>query len=555
MNVFMRAVPRDDDTFKVDLDTLLVLHIFNLCNNSEAVLNVVYTVPLDNADYIFNIGQVRCVFKDVSQVPRETTYCTWPLVVDRSITVAGLCSVSRHLIKSSNEDSIKDLLGYKESCLIASCEASWWTKFCEIEVIAAVKDLIKTIKCNGKIYIPVELSRFEKLLSQPVRMHNIYKAAREQNNDKQLPSGTPVNRLNLCHSFAEGCKVTLSDMLLHPCFEIIFGIMGTIMFKSLFPLVAQWFRAVNVRNKLLKFATDVDLLDVGTVIFKLTAQTSAFHSEIKCYTRPKISTKQEYVAQALRFVRKDLKLKVRNDIEPFGFDVEFDWEQLPPDVSPESGALPENRAGRKREQLENLARAVIKLSKGKRHRIVDFCSGSGHLGILLAALLPDCHIILIENKEMSMARAEERVAKLNLSNVTLLQCNVDYFECEFDVGVSLHACNVATDLVIQTCIDNRAHFVCCPCCYGGIQDCHRVSYPRSDELRSIKRGYYFSIAHAADQTHDDENMKTKQGFLCMDVIDTDRKLHAEKLGYTVYLGKLQPVTCTVKNNLLVGIYR
>ena len=43
---------------------------------------------------------------------------------------------------------------------------------------------------------------------------------------------------------------------------------------------------------------------------------------------------------------------------------------------------------------------------------------------------------------------------------------MDYFNGAFDIGVSLHACGVATDLVIQKCIQNSASFVSCPCCYG-----------------------------------------------------------------------------------------
>lgn len=40
----------------------------------------------------------------------------------------------------------------------------------------------------------------------------------------------------------------------------------------------------------------------------------------------------------------------------------------------------------------------------------------------------------------------------------------------------------------------------------------------------------------------------------MDIVDNDRKCFAEDCGYQVHLGKLQPVTYTSKNNLLVGIY-
>lgn len=207
-------------------------------------------------------------------------------------------------------------------------------------------------------------------------------------------------------------------------------------------------------------------------------------------------------------------------------------------------------------------RATVKLSEaGSETRrvsdvIVDFCSGSGHLGLLLAVLLPKCSVILVENKERSLSRAQERVKILNLRNVTLLQCNLDYFRANFDIGVSLHACGVATDLVIKSCINNSAHFVCCPCCYGGIRNCDVITYPRSKVFQGTGLEYreYLCLAHAADQTHDNNNAKTKQGYFCMDVVDTDRKLYAVENGYEVVLGKLQPDSCTPKNNLLVGVW-
>ena len=61
----------------------------------------------------------------------------------------------------------------------------------------------------------------------------------------------------------------------------------------------------------------------------------------------------------------------------------------------------------------------------------------------------------------------------------LLLGNLDYFTGSFDIGVSVHACGVATDLVLKMCLDNRADFVSCPCCYGKVQENHVLSYPRS----------------------------------------------------------------------------
>ena len=59
------------------------------------------------------------------------------------------------------------------------------------------------------------------------------------------------------------------------------------------------------------------------------------------------------------------------------------------------------------------------------------------------------------------------------------------------------------------------------------------------------------LGHAADQTEFAAPL-VSQGRLCMNLVDTDRALVARENGYHVTLCSLQPLTCTPKNNLLVG---
>ncbi|KAL5012843.1 hypothetical protein ScPMuIL_011394 [Solemya velum] len=185
--------------------------------------------------------------------------------------------------------------------------------------------------------------------------------------------------------------------------------------------------------------------------------------------------------------------------------------------------------------------------------IVDFCSGGGHLGIITAYLLPRCHVYLIENKEESLMRAKCRVDKLKLTNVTLYQSNQDYFDGKFDIGIGLHACGVATDMVLQQCIQNRASFVICPCCYGGVQNTHLMSYPRSLLFQNSKIEYkeFKTLGHVADMTEVNTAVE-EEGKYCMNLVDTDRLSLAKENGYTVRLTSLQPLSCTPKNNLLIG---
>eukprot|EP00063_Salmo_salar_P075430 XP_014050265.1 PREDICTED: glutathione S-transferase C-terminal domain-containing protein-like [Salmo salar] len=71
---------------------------------------------------------------------------------------------------------------------------------------------------------------------------------------------------------------------------------------------------------------------------------------------------------------------------------------------------------------------------GPGDTVEDFCSGGGHVGIILAHTLPDCQVILIENKEESLVRGKVRSAELGLTNIGFIQANLDYFTGPFHIG-------------------------------------------------------------------------------------------------------------------------
>ncbi len=78
---------------------------------------------------------------------------------------------------------------------------------------------------------------------------------------------------------------------------------------------------------------------------------------------------------------------------------------------------------KKCQQLESMALEVVEIySEGDV--IVDFCSGGGHLAILLAYLLPTSTVYLVENKEQSLRRAMQRVDSLGLKNCRFFQVYV-----------------------------------------------------------------------------------------------------------------------------------
>ncbi|KAJ3649721.1 hypothetical protein Zmor_021446 [Zophobas morio] len=501
----------------------------------------------------------RVTFEIIETFPEVASYCVWPVIVQDNYVIAGLCSVARQMIKHSEHKKVKKLLGFRDACLMACSESSIWTKFCEVDMVSTIKSILLNPSSyfDGNVLkLPQDMSRFEYHMGQPVRMHNIYKVAREQSNDKAIKSSIPIDKLDLHHTFGEGPFMTLSDIILFSCTEIFLALCPEDRLREKLPLTINWFNTMKEKNvNKMKFSLDALGNDVTTIVVPDIVKQSLYTANPGRYKPEKrIYTKQKDITNSLRIINNN-HIEIANSLYPYGDDVPFDWSKIPSEANPTSGALPENRAYRKCDQLENLAKAVIKLVGSKECRIVDFCSGSGHLGILLAYLLPKCTIILVENKELSLVRAKERILKMNLTNIIILQSNLDYFIGSYDIGVSLHACGVATDLVIQNCIKNKAHFVCCPCCYGGIHDCYHLTYPRSVQYQNLNMDHkdYLTLAHAADQTHDPNNRKTTQGFICMDAIDTDRRLYAESCGYEVHLGKLQPFSCTNKNNLLVGI--
>ncbi|KAF2361921.1 Methyltransferase domain, partial [Trinorchestia longiramus] len=230
------------------------------------------------------------------------------------------------------------------------------------------------------------------------------------------------------------------------------------------------------------------------------------------------------------------------------------WSEYPIAVHPQEGSLPPSRLQRKCQQLENVVCAVSGLVK-PGHKIVDFCAGGGHVGLLIAYKFPDISVLMVENKVSSLKRAKIRAQRLKLTNVEFYQCNLHYFDSPFDVGVCLHACGQATDMVLEKCYRHQAAFVCVPCCYGSVKPNPGLQYPRSLRFQQLLPEVldYLTLCHAADQTHGADHPSTAQGQLCMRFVDGDRLMHAQQLGYRTSLYLMVPPSCSPKNHILVGI--
>ncbi|XP_076237480.1 glutathione S-transferase, C-terminal domain containing [Calliopsis andreniformis] len=541
------------------IETIITLFIVKYCNSKINIKFVTSKQKPRERAYTIDISGFLYEVLDPSKIPYTAKSCELPIiVVNKTSCIAGLCAILRQIIKEVTAEYPKHycrkLLGFKDSCLTACSEASAWTKFCEVDLILTLKFL----QANNAVQkeLPCSMVRFEQHMSQPVRLHNLYKYAMSKKfSDEKVVilDGTRLPE----HTYAKGSYATLADIIIFVCTHILLTVFSSKITLKLLPLTAKWYKKMIedeiIVNCLecLPLVKNQDLIEFDYILPEVPDHTLFKNESNRHKPRSRVYTKQEDVEQSLELFRT-LNIKAELDLKPFGAELNLDWSTVPYDATPEGGSLPPTRLKKKQEQLQNMCKPVIKLAK-TGNIIVDFCSGSGHLGILVAYLLPQCTVILLENKEESLNRAKERVKKLQLKNVKFYQCNLDYFKGDFDIGMSLHACGVATDLVIQQCVRKRAIFVCCPCCYGSLRDCHHLTYPRSNIFKQMDQAKYTILSHAADQTHDEQNVKTKQGYECMAIIDTDRKLQAEQFGYRVYLSKFVPTTCTPKNHILVGI--
>jgi len=230
----------------------------------------------------------------------------------------------------------------------------------------------------------------------------------------------------------------------------------------------------------------------------------------------------------------------------------IDWPTLPRGVGPRWGGLPTGRLERKRRQLEALLAVIQPLARRPSH-VVDFGSSSGHVGLPLAYLLPQCQVTLLDMKPVPLEIARRRVCEAALQNVrTVCGAASDCAE-HFDLGVGLHVCGDGTDHVLEQCLRHRAAYVLCPCDLGELQR-SPLSYPRSERFAGvIGREDFNRLARAADWTN--WNFEDEKGKLAREVsgwLALDRNLLARQHGYRTRLFSIDPAHAGLKSVILAG---
>ncbi|DAZ98359.1 TPA: hypothetical protein N0F65_000678 [Lagenidium giganteum] len=232
------------------------------------------------------------------------------------------------------------------------------------------------------------------------------------------------------------------------------------------------------------------------------------------------------------------------------------WEELPAGIHPRDGKLPPQRIRTKRLQVDNLAVFLRQILR-PGDVVVEFCAGSGYVALPLACLFPECTFVLLDMKKPSLDIAEERIAAAGLKNVEIFCGLIDEYDKPFDVGIALHACGEATDMVMDQCLRAQAAFVLAPCCVGKIK-LSALDYPRSNALTQLlSRTEYEVMAKAADfghvnhaMCHSSVNVARRR---CKTILESDRNQRAAEQQYQTFMCVMHPHDVTPKNDILVGI--
>lgn len=353
------------------------------------------------------------------------------LELDGRHFVVGLCSVLRgicRLMKITASGTLAtQLLGHKENCLMSPSEVSLWTSLCEREMISCAELLRSS---SGEVQVPLDMVKLEHDLGNPLRIHNVYKIARDKKKDKSIKSGSVVD---LEHKYCHGDEVNLSDVILFSLYKLIFAsALDMENARNVIPLTVRWFSNLDTdilaeafetltsgtmddKTKFLTFSDDIPKVNENGKYFSLFKRELTGYK----YKNRKVFTSQDGIDLALNKL-KTLDVEIASecgDPDQDSVNDDFVHELL------KVGELPEYRLEKKKSQLKSLVNEVLKIAQPD-DVIVDFCSGTGHLGFLVAKLLPTCRVIVLENKEESISRAKVKAIKLQLDNVTFYQCNL-----------------------------------------------------------------------------------------------------------------------------------
>jgi hypothetical protein len=205
-----------DDVYHVSTESYITIFLWRLLKTENVKLKLVKSTKDQDTTVPMNLGSVQ---KEIIEGDVERKLPM--LQLDGCHYVVGLCSVLRGICRaakgSSTGELATQLLGFKENCLMSPSEVSLWTNFCEREMVECSKRLRRA---TSELEFPIELMKLETDLGNPVRVHNVYKVARDLRKDQSIKSGS---ELNLEHKYCHANEPNLSDVILFSIYKLIFS--------------------------------------------------------------------------------------------------------------------------------------------------------------------------------------------------------------------------------------------------------------------------------------------------------------------------------------------
>jgi hypothetical protein len=326
------------------------------------------------------------------------------------------------------------------------------------------------------------------------------------------------------------------------------------------------------------------------------------------------------------------KKKIEDESKKFN-DLVWPFSILPLDAGCRTGTgkLQGMRAVKKEWQIKSLIQCVLAMlppsafgipdvSNQKKIRIVDFAGGTGHLSLPLAVLLPKCEVVLVDIKGTSLELAHQKAEQLanpsenvedmhhvskqipggkisppvdaspftdvtfhanklkqskHIPNLYTFHGSISkYVEeyCEFDIGMGLHACGEASDIVLRACGSANANFIVSPCCVGKLSQTKKdpyiyrataqneatISYPQSSTFcQIIENNKSFDVLAKAADYSEMKDMRTSRNATrrtAKALVEMDRLIYMkETYKYDkIALTRMDPWEASVKNDILLG---
>jgi len=250
--------------------------------------------------------------------------------------------------------------------------------------------------------------------------------------------------------------------------------------------------------------------------------------------------------------------------------------------------------------------------------ITRISGGTGHLAVPLALLLPQVEVVCVDLKQYSLDLLHKRVDGVQLTskkddivdsiqvsttlpNLSTYYGSIQSYPHEFDIGVSLHACGEASDLVLRKCLNQKASFVVCSCCCGKLQSDAKnpyvfqstggnekeISYPQSKKMIASLEKEAEEDMNESDNSHNNPSKKKQQEIAFDEIakasdyseigdirkpknacrraakalVEWDRLLYSKECiecsvshetPVNVILSRMVPWECSVKNDILIG---